>query len=179
MDYGQNNKQNDTLDFFTAGVGTNNPEVNSFESENNLDLSNNQVNWQESPIDNQEIGNKVMSASKEQIIPPDVPEIPEGLGQIIDLEPPKQASTAQISAEAIARNPYNKEVIKTGETLNKEGIREMDRIVKEFEKDGNAADFYETARDMTETHLNNSYNRVLGEKTESSVSEASGGKLAA
>ena len=178
MDYTQDNKQNKNPDFFTVGAGTNNPEINNFESGNNLDLSNRQITWQSaSPENRQEIGNRVISISSEQNMPPVNPENPPEFGQVIELFPPKTQSSESIST--VDNNPYNKKVIKTKDKLNKEGIQEIDKVVKEFERNGNAADFYDIARDMTETHLDNSYNRILGKSATANTNEPHNGGVAA
>lgn len=178
MDYTQDNKRNKNPDFFTVGAGTNNPEINIFEAENNLDLSNRQTTWQSaSPENRQEIGNKVVGISSEQNIPPVSPENPPEFGQVIELFPPKIQSPESITA--YDNSPYNKKVIKTKDRLNKEGIQELDRVVKEFEKNGNTADFYDIARDMAETHLDNSYNRILGKSATKNINEPHSGGMAA
>lgn len=74
MDNGQSVNQDATQPFFTVGSGTNSENDNSFQSEDNLDLSNNQENWHpELRPKNRNIGNTTISASipTEDILPPE------------------------------------------------------------------------------------------------------------
>lgn len=107
----------------------------------------------------QSIGGKAINASQWQNPEKNTKE----LGKVIDLSPEEHLSAAQVSNEAIMRTPFKKEAIKTGDNLSKEGIKETEKVIKNFEHDGNAADFYSTWQNMSEVNLENSWNRKLGE----------------
>ncbi len=172
MDNGQNtqsaNSQPDQA-FFTAGVGTNSETTNNFESENNLDLTNEAATWNSSKIVvSQDIANHAISPSENIIEAPTNPELhaeqssDSNLGQIINLEmPPTAKQPSESTQNETAPESFTKSYIKTGEKLESSGIGEVDRIISKLNQDGNIVNFYDSARDMMEANLENSYNRKL------------------
>ena len=52
---------------------------------------------------------------------------------------------------------FNASAIKTTEKLGKTGIKEVDKALMRFREDGDAATFYQTAREMMTKNLINSY----------------------
>lgn len=55
------------------------------------------------------------------------------------------------------------ETIRTKEMLHKEGVKKVDEVISDLGKTGDVADFYETAREMMEQNLENSYGRKMGD----------------
>ncbi|MBO7718230.1 hypothetical protein J6S37_01905 [Candidatus Saccharibacteria bacterium] len=170
MDYGQPTNQDDRSNpFFTTGAGTNRETVNTFQSENNLDLSNNQADWS-APLerDHRSIGNKAMGAPEtspdQENVNSEVPDL-TNMGKVISLDasrrdynPKENPSTAEVAEQAIS---FDRKKIKTGETLEEAGVQEVQNVINKLNQDGNVADFYDTARDMMEANLYNSYKRKL------------------
>ena len=104
---------------------------------------------------------------------PGIPNTPENqLGQIVNLEMPpgvempempdsleqKALAEAQILAQTI---PLDAEAIKTDDQLDPRAVKIVDDAIHKLDQDGNVADFYDAARDMMETNLENSYHRKL------------------
>ena len=103
MDYDQST-QNKEVDLFTTGAGTNEEDVNTVESENNLDLSNNSTEWTNlhGKEDYQHIGNVSitstghlenttnLSQNSFDAVPGSVSQqnSPNALGQIVPTLPP-------------------------------------------------------------------------------------------
>ena len=170
MNYGQpTNQDGRSNPFFTTGAGTNQDTVNTFQSENNLDLSNNQADWS-APLerDHRSIGNKAMGAPEtspdKENVNSEVPDL-TNMGKVISLDasrrdynPKENPSTAEVAEQAIS---FDRKKIKTGETLEEAGVQEVQNVINKLNQDGNVADFYDTARDMMEANLDNSYNRKL------------------
>lgn len=171
MDYGQNSQKGAIPEFFTSGAGTNLENENSFESENNLDLTNTANNW-DLPMpdrDQRAMGNRAIASA-------------ESLNFSNETTPPKEA--APTSIDNIANNPpteqpspnpaamqppatteetprFEKAHIKTDDRLSDTAVAAIDQAKAKLDQDGDIASFYNTARDMMEVNLENSYNRKL------------------
>ena len=182
MDYGQpmqSNGVNPDLEFFTSGAGTNSEDENTFEAENNLDLTNAQSHWGTSPDRNPRgIGNSAINSSHEATpVPrPETPKFPEAphitsetpsstpeLGQIVPAMPPgyDYEPSDQTAANPEANQAFDETALKTTDKLDLRAVKIVDDAIAKLNQDGNIADFYNTARGMMETHLDNSYNRKL------------------
>lgn len=99
------------------------------------------------------------------------------LGRIIDLEMPPVtregfAQPEQVSKKFNKKAPSDAEIlsqalsfsikdIKTDDKLDPRAVKIVDDAIHKLDQDGNIADFYNTAREMMETNLENSYNRKL------------------
>ena len=64
------------------------------------------------------------------------------------------------------RNP-NASIIKTTEKLSSEAVEAIDDAINTFDKNGNAAEFYDDVRNYMEDNLRNSYKRELSYNKES------------
>ena len=64
------------------------------------------------------------------------------------------------------RNP-NASIIKTTEKLSSEAVEAIDDAINTFDKNGNAAEFYDDVRNYMEDNLRNSYQRELSYNEES------------
>ena len=139
--------------------------------ENNFDLDNlnldtNEMSWNNTPDrDPRALGNKVISFPES----PNPTPGPEDNSASPSLDPAitsPQPGEAQPSAAAApdANGPIviNFSDLKTKEDrLDPKAVEVVDQAIHKLDQDGNIADFYETARNMTEAHLENSYNRKL------------------
>ena len=165
MDYGQSRQNNQQptapQDFFTVGAGVNNPNVNNFEPENNLDISSGE--WGDSiEHDAQNIGKSALlgknqteryGVAGESTEPRSnsfefMPGAPEPLSA-----PPSQPIDAQDNQKAT----INFDHLKTSEALSPLGVQEVVKAINQLNKDDKIADFYDTARQMMAANLKNSY----------------------
>ncbi len=99
------------------------------------------------------------------------------LGQIVNLEMPpathenfiepeqsskkfgkKASSDVEILSQALS---FSIKDIKTEDKLDPRAVKVVDDAIHKLGQDGNIADFYDAARGMMETNLENSYNRKL------------------
>lgn len=178
MDYGQQpvqpvNTPINEPQFFTAGEG-NAPENVNPDAEISLN-SDPYDPYSQAPTDSQErsprnVGNTAISLTpspKPEIIdfgqpnpenfPEPGPEFEPALGQITSLNDPQKTENEKTSN-------FDSEAIKTTESLSKSGIKEVDNALMKFKQDDNAADFYQTARDMMEKNMQNSYGELAAWK---------------
>lgn len=176
MDYDQRVKTDSQRPFFTTGAGTNQDSVDNFEAENNLDIDNEQMDWD--ATDDRYARNMGSIAINSPELPkslsdramPNGEELPK-MGEIVEtgLLPDEFANknTADTSAKDGEKSdssedlgnilPFDRKKIKTGEMLGEEGVREMQTVISKLDQDGNVADFYDVSRDMMEANLTNSY----------------------
>lgn len=164
MDYGHTGQQNlENRDFFTAGAGLQDEEVNNFEAENNLDLSNPETSWQdsseiESKVDFKKVGKNAIDdqlvEKREEFIPEESVE----LGQVQDMGLPPEYMAKESTTN------YDKGGIRTtGDRLSDDAVKIVDKSIRDFENNQiSPADFYREARAMTGDNLDNSYNRKIG-----------------
>ena len=149
--------------FFTSGVGTNDVDNNSFDSEKNLDLSNQSVEWSNPAERNPE--NVGIAAIESLGLQNTSPENKDHDISTTELEMPPNATTEESpienSDEQIAPE-QNLSFIKTEKVLSKDAVREISKEINKFNRDGNATNFYEETRRMMEINLKNSYGRELG-----------------
>lgn len=166
MDYGHPVPPTDTPEFFTSGAGTNDENLNNFEAEDNLDLTNPETSWDQ-PVsiehDKKAIGSEALNSfenpSSEPKLGEVTPYLPPGADpKLYDQSPENAASNA-------AEKPLTPglESIKTTDRLSDDGVKVIDSSINKFNQ-GNidAADFYEEVRNAMETNIGNSYNRKLG-----------------
>lgn len=170
--------------FFTTGAGTQSEDINTFESENNLDTTNLQAAWDTTPQrDPRSVGGSALNSiniANTLPAPGDFGSIPmpgdaqhdahnrlmteptaliPKLGEIIELEPATPPTTPETPSTQDSTLPTPE--IKTTEHLSDHGIKEIDAAISKLNQDGNIADFYDKARAMMEENLENSYNRKL------------------
>ncbi len=183
MDYGQTKQTNQTAtpqDFFTVGAGTNNPN-SAFDPSDNLDTSNG--DW-DNPVrhDSKGLGRGALyEAHSDQ--PLDVTDaINEGvkLGMPPDFLEPRpepnpnshpeshpESSDHQLHATEPSREPSSTPIdlsnIKTTKALSATGVQEVSKALDKLDKDAKIADFYDTARQMMEANLENSYGRKIAQ----------------
>ena len=158
----------DNQAFFTAGVGNIPADQNSFESENNLDLTNNSTSWAPEH-DMRSIGNKAIlspeipTSQPETNTPIDNPK--DTLQETIDvLAPP----TSELSQPTTGSTAFDSKLIRTdGDHISKKAISEVDHVISKFTQAGDAADLYATIRGddthpgMVRDNLKNSFNREV------------------
>ena len=151
-------------DFFTAGVGNASPSDNSFEVENNLNLSNDFAAWDAGPSErtNRAIGNQAIASSGDFAENDSFqPNSANQMGEIVEISPlpPESPQTGPRLAFD------NKQFRTKGDHLNKGAIVEIDKAKRKFEQTGNAADFYDEVRNvedgMMSSNLKNSYDRKV------------------
>lgn len=173
MDYGQtNNPSSQSVDgFFTSGAGTNQEDLNNFESENNLNLdSDGAASWGQAPDrDPRKLGNEVISSSlgpnlgeATQNSEPNLqadPQMPPGYVEITE------PSSDNANIETISENIIDFSTIKEGKdkSISKESLKNTEKAVHEFEK-GNMtpAELDNLRWQTTEAYLKNSFNREVG-----------------
>ena len=173
MDYGQASQNTQGIGlsgadqiFFTSGAGTNDDGRNTFESENNLDLTNAASSWGDvstRPENHRSIGNAAIFSPNSQSTQIDSNENLQNLGEIMDVDPllpPTAQSSAQDWNPNIVRFD-SKAILTEGDHVSKSTLREVDLATAKLGQDGNIADFYSEIRDMMEANLDNSYNRKL------------------
>ena len=168
MDYSQSSQNDHSGPFFTAGAGTSEENANTFQAENNLDLSNTQMDWsiKQAERDHRSIGNAAIGAP-ETTMNSDDTELeapnPVKMGKVIRLEPRSETgSDKEPTASEVAKlATFDKRKIITRETLDESSVQEVQSVIDGLNKGADPADFYETARDMMEANLDNSYNRKL------------------
>ena len=168
MDNGQQT-QDDTHPIF-PGVG-NMPNPTSIEKDNLQGAGEHHGNWGNiTPSrDVGDTGQNVLEvssvASSETDLPPEIMPNPEqaptSLGQVVDLETPPEPEQEMVPIETPEDSISSviQEEIKTGNRLNKSGIRGAKSAINKLDSDGNPADFYNEVRDMTEANLKNSFGR--------------------
>ena len=160
----------------SAGTGSINQDIlNNFEVDN-LNLNNDQVNWNTAPIErnNQNLGNTAMGsveiALNPEIINPTEVSNFERMGQVVNLEMPpgvdneKDMTPGQIAEQALS---FNKKHIKTKERLDDAGVQEVKEAINKLNQDGNITDFYDKIRGengMFTTNLENSYGEMAAWK---------------
>ena len=172
MDYGRTNPPTDTPEFFTSGAGTNDENVNNFEANNNLDLTNPESAW-EQPMtlerDERAIGSKTKISSELPMPTAEMPTAPK-YGEIIDLEsapvpkpfpdqPGSNEKTENHDTEPVERAlTPSLESLKTTDRLSEEGVKAIENEKQEFIQTGNAEKFYANVRTkMLPKHMEQSY----------------------
>lgn len=154
MDYGQNKGTSingSDQPFFTAGSG------NVFEPNGNPDLDNSLV-MQENQEDIQNIVSPLETPSEIQERTRQNQEKSPELGEVINFEMPPtspQGQNGENETKTVAS--FDESKLKTGEKLESSGIGEVDRVINQFDKNGDAASFNRTAREMALKNLKNSY----------------------
>lgn len=189
MDYSQSQNiqpgQPIPQDFFTAGSGTNNEEINNFEPENNLASTNSQAGWdaltEAYPGANQQLGQQAIQSIDFPQAASQSANAAPNLGEVVTLDMPPakkdaplvmvsdQSSLDPIQATQITEDshsdqlntPEDRSKIKTSDTLSDDAIEAMRRAEKKLEQDGDIVNFYDFIRDSMEDNLKNSYNRKL------------------
>lgn len=140
----------------------------NFELDNfNLDTNE----WQNTTPgrDPRAIGNRIISTPENSPF-----QTPDQLGEVVPSMPPgyEQPGPAPEAAPGpeMPPAPSNAEIavpaideaaLKTEDRLDPRAVKVVDEAIHKLNQDGNIADFYDTARNMMETNLENSYNRKL------------------
>lgn len=135
-----------------------------YEKERNLDPAQGEQTWDVTPErDNRALGNRIISSSENSSENANF----ENLGQILPTEPELEIPntltppTAQAAKTAFDYQSIREE--KGSDHISKNAIAEIDWLEQKLNQDGNIADFYESARDLTGAYLDNSFDRKLGE----------------
>ena len=175
MYYGQNNQYagNNNQPFFTAGAGNVSPNPNYFESEHNLDLTN-QNNWNQ-PRDFRGLGSKAIYAPEAISGQDDLMEQkPQGglaaenaVNKSNDsITPPLSHSGAPAeTSSAISYRPHLIHADK--EHLSSDTMGEINEAIAKLSQTDNISDFYsairgnETAPGMSQEYLKNSFSREV------------------
>ncbi|MBO4276662.1 hypothetical protein J5868_03110 [Candidatus Saccharibacteria bacterium] len=169
MDYSQKGQlANEPSSFFTPGVGNIPANQNTYEEENNLDLTNDQTPWNVDKASSENIraiGNRAISSS-ENIAESRAESQP--LGEMIESVVPQDMVTSPASENIIEKISYDASLIRTdGDRINKSAISEVSSVISEFNQTGSTANFYATVRGddehpgMVRANLKNSYNREV------------------
>lgn len=173
MDYGQSSQSNNAGfgSAISSGSGNENQNIN-----NSGDSLNDTWYFPTSNRDPRNVGSSaVISSSQEipqtqqtgdiinsypqQINSETAQENPSSdqLGEVINLEMPPGSQFSDTGTKLESQEPFNASAIKTTEKLGKTGIKEVDKALMRFREDGDAATFYQTAREMMTKNLINSY----------------------
>lgn len=159
--------QRDDSGFFTTGAGTNDENVNTFESENNLDTEE----WGITPEKNpKSIGVRVMKANPESVVtqpgaeqiemsmPPTSEQIPVASAESlsaqasipapgpVQLPAPAQSTSEALDVQINDNDPNDK--------IDNNGVEAVKAAIDGFLKgdDIDPASLYETYQDITEKH---------------------------
>lgn len=170
MDYGQTAQTKNSepeQPFFTAGVGAESANLNTFEPENNLDLTNTQTSWNSGEASNlRGLGNNAInsidknhpepiktSGEKEnarEFIPnpnsgPESAHFPSApqLGEIESTMPPGYTDIKGQGLDGKPATPilFNQETMMDGDKLSKQAIEILQREEKELTDTGDIATF--------------------------------------
>ena len=176
MDYGQTNPTYQSAvpqDFFTVGAGVNDPNVNNFEPENNLDVSSGE--WGDSiGHDTQNIGKSALREDRRnegrnmpggdttaEFIPfefmPGASELPIVAAPSMAPDAPPVSPSRSTNKQSAQPPAINLDNIKTSESLSELGAQEVVKAINQLNKDDKIADFYDAARQMMTANLKNSY----------------------
>lgn len=176
MDYGHTG-QNDSGSpvFFTSGAGTNSENVNNFEPENNLDLSNGA--WDASPkgdIDPRGLGKAAIMQSREASRKEHAEHIGQnqesGLGEIIELGmPPGSQDSSLESLSEMTESSLSTVALPDLKLLKEENgrispqtLHDTERAVKKFEEGVISPAELDNARwEGTKAYLKNSFGRDI------------------
>ncbi len=157
----------DNQPFFTAGVGNLPENQNSFEAENNLDLSSpDNASWLPNR-DPRNLGNRAIFSSNNEILTPSIEEIQEEVEQTpAELTPPPMFPTEEIITEPAPEPQFDASVIKTkGDRVSHATLAEIDRTISKLNKTGDINSFYvairgdENTPGMVRNNLKNSFGR--------------------
>lgn len=165
MNQGQNGQDN-TQPFFTPGQGNDSADINRFEAENNLDLTNPSASWQparEKAPD--QIGNAAINApdlpnnNQENLSPIQTEANTEntlnnvGPNNITPANETAQAAQNQpqenIKPEEVATEEYH--IQSVGDSLDKETMHEVQKKITEFKK-GDIENGYDKIADFREEY---------------------------
>ena len=169
MDYGQNTQSDSAPDFFTAGAGT-----NTFEAENNLDLTNNQADWS-SPIErsNRDIGSKAMNTPEMPYNNPDT-ELASAesneMGKIVNLEmPPGMEIEQDAMTKSEAKTPKDDRILDISEVrgerdrISNNTLFTVQKTVSNFNRGViGPEELADMKTEGTEAYLFNTYKRKYG-----------------
>ena len=169
-------------DFFTVGAGTNSEDINNVNPEDNLDLTNTQASWgpqfmqmppenitepirnietppipDASPVESlkptKHSGNSTEQRAPRSEVASSTPE----LGQITPTEPQAKTLAAASSESEQKAQQYlgihDLNSIKTTEKLNHHGMTAIDNAISKLGQDGDAASFYEMAREAAKFNI--------------------------
>ena len=151
MDYKNQGQKVQEQSFFTAGAGNASPTDNNFESENNLDLTNQLASWSaeqsimqpgEFPITQPNtVPGDILTAPTSSV------EATSGLGETIDADLPPTMQALPIEPTPVELPVFDEKLIRTdGDHINKKALPEINHAIDKLEKTGNAADFYTSVR---------------------------------
>lgn len=181
MDYGRTNPPTDTPDFFTSGAGTNDENVNNFEANNNLDLTNPESTWDQPMTperDERAIGNKTKISSELPMPTAEMPAAPR-YGEIIDLEPapvpkpfpdqpdqPDQNTPEQIGGIEEMHQPLTPEndLEQDPDRISDAEMKEVEKNYQKLSQDGNTEQYYAATRALTVGHIKKFKNPYWGKE---------------
>lgn len=154
MDYGQTKQPSQPVTpqgFFTSGVGTNNPDSNSFESENNLDTTNGEWNMA-SERNARNIGSSALLSDSESPIQSKEPDIQSDVAELPNLGmPPIETISEATPTETANDNPsLKKEDFVQGDRIRSQGIALLKGREAELAKDNNIDKFYDFVSEIRE-----------------------------
>ena len=146
MDYtqmGQASNATGNGAFFTAGAGVDSTDENSFEAENNLDLTNSP--WGNTPErDNRSIGSSVLSVPGDTA-PQAAPDESNRFNENVALSMPPGVEIETIVEKKETNQPTNigRNDLLTGDKLSSKGIELIKNEERKLSQDGDIANFYD------------------------------------
>lgn len=191
MDYGQQQTQagqaaQTAQPFFTAGQGTADPNQNTFNPENNLDLSGFGASWGVTPErDSRSIGNRAISSSAEPVFSasseapqtvitpnyaPTMPPAAETASRAGFYAPNMAPATPELGQIVTLTPPASSpsapeyampdlHVDQKSDRIAPAAIREVKQAEAALSQTGDIGAFYDQIRSMSDLYLSNSYNR--------------------
>lgn len=86
------------------------------------------------------------------------------LGEIIVEMPPNVSpdDIDRVDPAKVIEASFNRTAFKTGDKLDPNGVKEIDKSIAKLEQTGDVAGFYDTAREAMEANIDNSFGRKLG-----------------
>lgn len=103
------------------------------------------------------------------LVPGGRSEMQNGLGEVVELTPPPVAEEPSAADVAASAAGFDKENIKTTDTLNEAGVKGVEMAITKLKQDGNIADFYTLVRgEMLDANMDNSFGANSALKEEAS-----------
>lgn len=128
------------------------------------DSLNGTDSWNNSPErDSRSIGDSAINSLRDNNEQERTPDSVR-LGEIMVEMPPNASpdDIDRVDPAKVIEASFNRAAFKTGDKLDPNGVKEIDKAIANLGQTGNVADFYDTAREAMEANIDNSFGRKLG-----------------